>query len=123
MTEYEFHVVDDEPDAGWVKKVASDATGCVQSWNLQGVLHEYQSLEFSLRAQVQSAHEVIASATAVNAALLRREGELGVIAAGALADILVVDGNPLKDLGLLQGQGAHLSAIMQGGRFHKNRLV
>ena len=45
-----------------------------------------------------------------------------MIAEGALADILVVDGNPLEDLGLFQDQGAHLSVIMQGGQFHKNRL-
>ncbi len=40
MSEYEVRVVDDEPDAGWVKKVTSDATSCVQSWNLYGVLHD-----------------------------------------------------------------------------------
>jgi len=45
-----------------------------------------------------------------------------VIAPGALADLLVVDGNPLKDLGVLQDQGARLPLIMQAGRFHKNQL-
>ena len=30
---------------------------------------------------------------------------------------------PLDDLGLFQDQGAHLTAIMKGGRFHKNRLT
>jgi len=45
-----------------------------------------------------------------------------VIAPGALADLLVVDGNPLKDLGLFQDQGAHLPVVMQGGRFHRNQL-
>lgn len=34
----------------------------------------------------------------------------------------LIDGNPLDDLGLFQDQGAHLSAIMKGGRFHKNQL-
>jgi hypothetical protein len=33
-----------------------------------------------------------------------------------------VDGDPLADLGLFQDQGRHLSAIMKGGVFHKNRL-
>jgi hypothetical protein len=37
-------------------------------------------------------------------------------------DLIVVDGNPLKKLELLQEQGKHLSAIMKGGRFHKNAL-
>jgi imidazolonepropionase-like amidohydrolase len=50
------------------------------------------------------------------------EGKLGCLKPDAFADLLVVDGNPLKNLTLLQGQGQHLSAIMKGGRFHKNRL-
>ena len=50
------------------------------------------------------------------------EGKLGCLKPGAFADLLVIDGNPLKDLKLLQGQGKHLSAIMKAGRFHKNRL-
>ena len=66
--------------------------------------------------------EVIQSATTVAARVLRREDKLGVIAPGAAADLLVVDGEPLGDLGLFQDQGAHLAAIMKGGRFHKNRL-
>ena len=66
--------------------------------------------------------EVIRSATLVNARLLRREGLLGAIRPGALADLLVVDGNPLRDLGVFQHQGAHLKAIMKGGEFHKNLL-
>lgn len=90
--------------------------------DLMGELHPAQSREFLIRAQVLSPAEIIASATSVNAELLQRDGELGVIAPGALADILVVDGNPLADLGLFQGEGAHLSVIMQDGRFHKNRL-
>ena len=41
----------------------------------------------------------------------------------AFADLLVVDGDPLGDLGLFQDEGKHLSAIMKGGRFYKNRLA
>jgi imidazolonepropionase-like amidohydrolase len=51
------------------------------------------------------------------------EGKLGCVAPGAFADLIVVDGNPVKDLGLFQDQGAHIPAIMQGGRFFKNALV
>jgi tRNA nucleotidyltransferase (CCA-adding enzyme) len=35
---------------------------------------------------------------------------------------IAVDGDPLKDLGLFQDQGKHLSAIMKAGVFHKNEL-
>ncbi|MGH7263293.1 MAG: hypothetical protein ACREMB_00365, partial [Candidatus Rokuibacteriota bacterium] len=62
------------------------------------------------------------SSTSVNAELLNRPGELGVVAAGAIADLLVVEGDPLKDLGLLLEEGRHLLAIMKGGDFHKMAL-
>ena len=53
---------------------------------------------------------------------MRQEGKLGTLKPGAFADLLVVDGDPLKNLGLFQEQGKHLAAIMKGGKFHKNRL-
>jgi len=83
---------------------------------------ELHTQEFLLRAEVLPAHEVIASATRIGAEILRREGDLGVIAPGATADILVIDGNPLEDISLLAGHGEHLLAIMKDGRFHKNNL-
>ena len=83
---------------------------------------ELHAQEFLLRAEVLPVHEVIASATRIGAEVLRREGQLGVIAPGAIADILVVDGNPLEDISLLAGHGEHLLAIMKDGRFHKNLL-
>jgi imidazolonepropionase-like amidohydrolase len=75
-----------------------------------------------LRAHVLPTHEVIATATRIGAEVLRREGKLGVIAPGATADILVVDGNPLKDISLLAGHGEHYLVIMKDGKFHKNLL-
>ena len=65
---------------------------------------------------------MIASATIINAEIIGMSKQLGIIEAGALADILVVDGDPLKDLGLLQDQGQHLVAIMKDGAFYKNLL-
>ncbi len=91
--------------------------------DLLGQLQPDQSREFLLRAEVLSPRETIHSATVVGAELLGRAGELGVIAPGALADLLVVDGDPLRDLKLFQDQGAHLAVIMLGGRFHKNTLT
>ena len=63
------------------------------------------------------AQEVIASATSVAAEVLGMTDRLGTIAPGAYADLIVVDGNPLEDLGVLGGQGERIPAIMQGGRF------
>ena len=91
--------------------------------DLLGEMHRHQSTEFAIRARVLPAHEVIASATSVAAELLRMEGKLGAIAPGAFADLLVVDGDPLKEIGVLTGQGERLLAIMKGGAFVKNALA
>ena len=48
--------------------------------------------------------------------------EIGAIKPGAIADILVVNGNPLENLQLLQDVGAHLDVIMNDGKLHQNNL-
>ncbi|MCW5321748.1 amidohydrolase family protein [Verminephrobacter aporrectodeae subsp. tuberculatae] len=83
--------------------------------DLLGDSQRLQSDELRLRAQVLSAAEAIASATVVGAEVLGMEGRLGRIAEGALADLLVVDGNPLKDIGCLLGQGEHIPLVMKEG--------
>lgn len=90
--------------------------------DLLGQLQVDQSREFLLRREVLSPIEIIRSATTVGAQLLRMEGKLGTLRAGAFADMILVDGDPLKDLELFQGQGARLPMIMKGGKFHKNTL-
>jgi imidazolonepropionase-like amidohydrolase len=89
--------------------------------DLLGETHEHQSREFTLRAKALPAADIIRSATVVNAEILNRQGELGVIAPGALADLLVVDGNPLEDVGVLEAP-EHLLAVVKGGRFFINRI-
>jgi imidazolonepropionase-like amidohydrolase len=90
--------------------------------DLLGQLQVAQSEEFMLRAEVLSAADIIRSATTIGAKVVRMEDKLGCLKPGAFADLLVVDGNPLKNLKLFGEQGQHLSVIMKGGRFHKNRL-
>lgn len=90
--------------------------------DLLGHMHDDQSNEFTLRLPALTAVEILQSATSVNARLLGLEGKLGVIERGAWADLLVVDGDPTQDLTLLQRQGAHLSVVMKGGHFVRNRL-
>src|SRR5262249_19631651 len=91
--------------------------------DLLGQLQDDQCREFLIRAELMKPAEIIHSATIVNADILQRAGELGEGTPGAFADLLVVDGNPLEDLGLFQDEGRHLSAIMKGGRFYKNQLA
>ena len=90
--------------------------------DLLGQLQVDQSREFLIRSEVQSPMEIIRAATLIGAEILRMEGKLGTLKAGACADLLLIDGNPLKDLGLFQDQGAHIPVIMQGGKFYKNTL-
>lgn len=62
--------------------------------------------------------EAIVATTSWGGALMGRPGELGVVREGALADLLLVDGDPLDDVTLLQDRN-RLLAIMKDGRFHK----
>ncbi|MEZ5657432.1 MAG: amidohydrolase family protein [Burkholderiaceae bacterium] len=91
--------------------------------DLLGQLQGAQSREFLIRAQVQKPIEVIRAATTIGAEVVRMPGRLGCLRPGAFADLLLVDGNPLADLNLLQDQGRHLAAIVKGGQFYKNRLA
>ncbi len=90
--------------------------------DLLGDMHRRQSEEFTIRAQVLPVREVIASATSVAANVVGMKGRLGVIAPDAFADLIVVDGDPLKDIAVLTGQGDRMLAIMKGGAFVKNTL-
>jgi len=90
--------------------------------DLLGQLQGDQLREFALRAQVLSPLEIVRQATLVGAKLVRREGELGCLRPGAYADLLLVEGDPLRDLSVLQKPDTHLAAIVKGGAFHKNRL-
>ncbi|MEO1169492.1 MAG: amidohydrolase family protein [Pseudomonadota bacterium] len=90
--------------------------------DLLGDGFDHQSREFLVRSQVESPAQILHSATRVNAEILRQEGELGVIAVGAIADLLLLDDNPLEDLSVLQDQGAHMPVIVKQGAIIKNRL-
>ena len=84
---------------------------------------DYQSEEFIIRGRVQKPIEVIRSATLVGAEIVGRTGSLGEVCVGATADLLAVNGNPLENLGLLTGQGAHLDLILKDGRIEKSALL
>ena len=87
--------------------------------DLLGPMHRYQSREFVIRAEAMAPFDIIRSATIVNAELVNRAGELGVVAPGARADLIAVDGDPLADIALLDGQGEQLTHIMKDGVFYK----
>jgi imidazolonepropionase-like amidohydrolase len=63
--------------------------------------------------------EALTAATKIGGQLMGMGDELGVLAPGYLADALVVTGNPVDDLRLLQDP-ANLANIIQGGQFYKS---
>lgn len=91
--------------------------------DLLGQLHKYQSMEFEIRAKVLSAHDILHSASRVSSKLCMMENRIGVIAEGAYADFVVVNGNPLEDVAILSRPEESLAAIIRGGTFYKNTLA
>jgi imidazolonepropionase-like amidohydrolase len=118
---------------GKLKEVIDGAIGALEMAHKAGIpivygtdlfadMHDWQLQEFVIRSQVQPPADLIRSATSTAARLLCREGELGVVAPGALADLLVIDGNPLDDIRVLTTPEQTLKLIMKQGTVYKNEL-
>ncbi len=90
--------------------------------DLLGETYRHECREFNIRREVFSPLEILRQATSVNAEILLQKDSLGCIKAGAHADLLVVDGDPLKDIGLLADDGRHLKMIMRAGELVKDQL-
>ncbi|HTD77126.1 MAG TPA: amidohydrolase family protein [Chloroflexota bacterium] len=119
LPEDSYRKVFDVLDAGLRALELADRAGVQIAFgtDLLGPMHAHQSREFTIRAQVQPPDAIIRSATTTAARLLNLEGQVGVVAPGAYADLLVVDGNPLEDIALLAAPEQHLKMIVKSGRF------
>jgi imidazolonepropionase-like amidohydrolase len=91
--------------------------------DLLGDMHQYQCDELSIRANIVGAFEAIRQATAIGAEIVNMKGRLGVVAAGAYADLLVVDGDPLKDIRVLTRQGERIAGVMKNGAWVREKLL
>ena len=75
-------------------------------------------------------YQALKIATSENARLLElsgprhpyQEGPLGVVKEGAYADMIIVDGNPLKNLDLVGDPGKNFVVIIKDGKVYKNTL-
>lgn len=86
------------------------------------LLHGEQLREFSLRREAVPAAELVQTVTITGARLIRMEDTLGKVAPGYRADLLVVDGNPLEDITVLQDPARFLKLIMRDGGVVKSEL-
>jgi imidazolonepropionase-like amidohydrolase len=89
--------------------------------DLLGPLHVHKARELEIKTEVMSPMESLISATRTNAELFGMEEEIGTVEEGKLADLLVVEGNPLEDISVFHTQD-NLRLIMKGGRVVKDTL-
>jgi len=89
--------------------------------DLLGPLQDRKARELEIKTAIMSPMESLLSATKTNASLFGMEDEIGTVEEGKLADLLVVDGNPLQDIATLQNK-SNLKLIMKGGRAFKDEL-
>lgn len=85
--------------------------------------HRMQAQEFRFRADVDKPIDILRSATSVNAEIIQRGQLLGRIAPGALADLIVLNSNPLKDISVFERHSSEMPVVMQDGRFVRNELA
>lgn len=93
-------------------------------------LAEQQGAMLAAPSRWYTPSEALTMATSTNAELLGLSGlrnpypgKLGVVEEGALADVLLVDGNPLDNLALVKDPAKNFVLIMKGGRIYKNSLA
>lgn len=83
--------------------------------DLLGGMHRHQNEQFRLLGKVQPAIDAIRAATTTAAELLGRPGEIGIIAPGADADMLVLTADPVQDIAVLADMADHLEFVIQDG--------
>jgi len=91
--------------------------------DLLGATYTQQCREFTLRSEVFTPVEILRQATSVAAEMMLMQGQIGCVAPGAHADLLVVEGDPLKDISLLAADGRFLRTIIRAGVVVKNELT
>ncbi len=89
--------------------------------DLVGVCQPFKGAEVELKSRVMGAMDAILAVTRSNAALLKKSDRIGTIEAGKYADMIVVDGDPLKDPALFSDRNK-IRLIMKGGVAYKNEM-
>ena len=90
--------------------------------DLLGPMQLYKAGALECHARVMGPMGALLAATKTNAEIIRQEKRLGTIESGKLADLILVDGNPLADISILQRYQEKIVLILQDGRIYKNLL-
>ncbi|WP_317929687.1 amidohydrolase family protein [Halioxenophilus sp. WMMB6] len=85
------------------------------TWNMQGT--QARDLQYFVDYYDYSPAEALVCATKNGGLAMRAQGDLGTLQAGMLADMVLVDGDPLQDLGILTDK-AKLVMVMKDGTIH-----
>ncbi len=78
--------------------------------------------ELALKAEVMGPMDTIISTTQTNAELINMEGQIGTVESGKIADLIVIDGNPLEKMSLFEEGLEKVVFVMKEGKIHKNLL-
>ena len=89
--------------------------------DLLGDMAAHRPAELELKGRVMTPMDVLVSATRVNAELFRLEDRIGTVEPGKEADLIALDGNPLRDLRIFQDPD-RLRLVMKGGVAYKRTL-
>ena len=90
--------------------------------DLLGHMHDRQSGEFTIRSAVQTPVQILQGATIEAARLMRQQGRIGELRPGAWADLLVVEGDPTRELSMLSDPARGPLLVMKAGRVYRDRL-
>ena len=90
--------------------------------DLLGTMQRHQLSEFAIRSEFQTPAETIRSATVTAAELFNEVGETGELIEGARGDMIVLDGDPLQDIGVMQDPDRYLKLVVKGGTVFKDAL-
>jgi len=84
--------------------------------------HPMQNEEFEFRSDIVKPIDQLRSATSINAEIMQKSGLVGCLRPGAHADIIAIDGNPLKDISLMARPDEAFAMIMKAGDFVRHNL-
>lgn len=100
-------------DLGIVIGSGSDVVGPFQKW---------KGLELELKSRVMGKMGAIVSATKTNAEIMGMDDKVGTLQVGKCADLLVLNGNPLEDIAVIQRHEEDMPVIMKDGVFIKKQI-